>query len=154
MSDPGDDPVAGPDWEELSHVLVDLVRTAVASAPDALTPVQLRCLEVLSASGGRARVSDLAEALGVVASSASRLVDRLVALGLVSRRQARASRREVDVSLTGAGRRAVQRSTAAVTAALETATAGMAEGDREALRRGLAALGASVTAPARGGAAP
>ncbi|MEJ5946940.1 MarR family transcriptional regulator [Pseudokineococcus basanitobsidens] len=111
----------------------------MSGAPDDLTPVQLRCLEVLAATGGTSRVGDLAVALGVVASSASRLVDRLVALGLVSRRAGR-SRREVDVMITAAGRRALRRCAAAVSHALEQVAAQMDPDDRRSLRRGLAAL--------------
>jgi len=145
-------PREGVDWEELSRVLVDVVRSAASSAPDGLTPAQMRCLEVLAEAAGPVRVNDLAGALGVVASSASRLVDRLVALGLVSRRQATTSRREVAVQLTAAGGRAMARSTAAVSQALERATDGMAVEDREALVRGLRAL-AGATSSARSSAA-
>ncbi|MEJ5944645.1 MarR family transcriptional regulator [Pseudokineococcus basanitobsidens] len=137
-----------PGWEELSRVVVDVVRTAVAGSQDALTPVQLRCLEVLADGAGR-RVGDLADELGVVASSASRLVDRLVALGLVGRRQATASRREVDVRLTPAGRRALARTASAVEEALAAATAPMTSEDQDALRRGLAALAQATDEAAR-----
>ena len=55
------------------------------------------------AARGPQRLADLASALGVDRSTATRMCDRLVRKHLVTRRRAREDRRTVRVSLTGAG---------------------------------------------------
>lgn len=70
---------------------------------DDLTLVQYRAL-VLLASRPEPNVSDLAEALGVHPSTATRLCDRLVAKGLVHRATSTESRREVTLTVTSTGR--------------------------------------------------
>ncbi len=70
--------------------------------------VQLRALTVLSESP-EANLMQLADGMGVTVSTTSRLVDRLVAAGLVDRRPSRVTRREVSISLTTAGREVLQR---------------------------------------------
>lgn len=67
-----------------------------------LSPVQLRALTVLTDLDG-ANLAALAETMGVAVSTASRLVDRLVAAGWVDRRQSDANRREISLSLTDQG---------------------------------------------------
>jgi DNA-binding MarR family transcriptional regulator len=66
---------------------------------------------VLLASRGPQRIIDIAEDLGVAASTATRMCDRLVRKGLLRRYRTAADRREVRVSLTGAGRELVARVT-------------------------------------------
>jgi DNA-binding MarR family transcriptional regulator len=53
------------------------------------------------------RAGDLAEALGVHSSTLTRLADRLVQKGLVERRTAEHSRREVEIALAEGGRELV-----------------------------------------------
>ena len=65
--------------------------------------VQYRTL-VLLGSRGEMNVGSVAAALDVHQSTATRLCDRLVAKGLVSRRTSEESRREVFIALTRAGR--------------------------------------------------
>jgi DNA-binding Lrp family transcriptional regulator len=55
---------------------------------------------------------DLAAALDVAPSTAGRMCDRLVRKGLIRRHRARADRRAVLVSVTGAGRQVVDGATA------------------------------------------
>jgi DNA-binding MarR family transcriptional regulator len=57
------------------------------------------------ASAQRLTVGDLARRMAIHVSTASNLVRRLVALGLVSRRRAAADQRRVTLALTAAGRR-------------------------------------------------
>ena len=64
-------------------------------------------LRVLARRGDR-RMSELAEELGVAQSTATRLVEPLVAEGLVERRRARDDRRAVEVALTAEGARRAQ----------------------------------------------
>lgn len=91
------------------QALLDLVRGVMAVSMKAATEdapplsvVQLRALTVLSEQGA-ATLGDLARALGAAHSSCSRLVDRLVAAGLVDRQASTRNRREIALSLTEAG---------------------------------------------------
>jgi DNA-binding MarR family transcriptional regulator len=70
--------------------------------------VQLRALTVLDDLAG-ANLVQLAESMGVTVSTASRLVDRLVAAGLTDRRPSAATRREISVTLTAHGREVLRR---------------------------------------------
>jgi DNA-binding MarR family transcriptional regulator len=73
------------------------------SAAD-LTFTQLRALSVL-ARRQPLRMSDLAEALGMTAASASALIDRMVQRGFVTRRSDPDDRRTVLVELSRRGQR-------------------------------------------------
>src|SRR4051812_8892514 len=64
--------------------------------------VQLRALTVLDDLAG-ANLMQLADGMGVTVSTTSRLVDRLVAAGLVDRRPSEVTRREISISLTAGG---------------------------------------------------
>lgn len=72
-----------------------------------LTMPQYRTLALLT--HGPARVCDLAEALGIRPPTASGIVDRLVAKGLVDRRPGATDRRSVSCVLTAAGRNEIDR---------------------------------------------
>jgi DNA-binding MarR family transcriptional regulator len=95
-------------------VLLDGLRLAVgisiraADELDDLSPVQLRALTVLR-ENPRSNLVALAEAMGVTVSTASRLVDRLVAARLATRKPSDRTRREVTLGLTRAGRTTLQR---------------------------------------------
>lgn len=69
---------------------------------------QLRALTAIDRHGAL-NLNGLAAELGTIASSASRLVDRLVAAGLVERELSEATRREVTVTLRPAGRQLLER---------------------------------------------
>jgi len=71
-----------------------------------LTPTKLRALDLL-AEAGRLRVRDLAEGLAVDETTATRLVDRLEAMGVASREPSADDRRATEVLLTAPGRRLV-----------------------------------------------
>ncbi|MFA1547713.1 MarR family winged helix-turn-helix transcriptional regulator [Actinomadura chokoriensis] len=70
----------------------------------AVSPIQLRAVEAISRSG-RLNLGGLAEELGAIPSSTSRLCDRLEAAGLIVREPARADRREIIVRLSEQGER-------------------------------------------------
>lgn len=78
------------------------VSVVAADATGEFSPVQLRALTVLAELDG-ANLVALADAMGVAVSTASRLVDRLVAADWVDRRQSEANRREISLSLTDTG---------------------------------------------------
>jgi DNA-binding MarR family transcriptional regulator len=66
-----------------------------------LTPTKLRALDVLAEES--VRVGELADRVGVDDTTATRLVDRLVASGLVERRDLPGDRRVTVVGLTPSG---------------------------------------------------
>ena len=80
-----------------------LERARLAQNP-AVPPAQLRVLTIV-AGNRHTNMSRLAETLGVVPSSASRLCDRLEATGLLRRVADPRDRREVRLLLTPASRR-------------------------------------------------
>ncbi|NHN56772.1 MarR family transcriptional regulator [Calidifontibacter sp. DB0510] len=85
-----------------SRVLVGVSARSLAGVADTLTVTQFRCLVVLS-NTGTVRLNQLADALGVNASTALRTVDRLIAQDLVDRKENPANRREVLITLTPTG---------------------------------------------------
>jgi DNA-binding MarR family transcriptional regulator len=85
-----------------SRVLVAVAARSLSAAGDVSLP-QYRVL-VLLATQGPQRAIDLAAALGVNPSSATRLIDRLVRAGLVRRQRLSADRRSYRVGLSAEGR--------------------------------------------------
>lgn len=88
-----------------SRVLVGVAAKSLAEA-DMVTVPQFRALVVLATRPGLT-VADLAAALGIHSSTATRLCDRLVAKKLVRRAERRTDRRVVELRLAAAGRRLV-----------------------------------------------
>lgn len=88
-----------------SRALVAVSARSIASAPGVTLP-QYRMLVVLDEE--QTNLSKLAAALNVAPSTAMRMVDRLVAAGLVERTTPPANRRETQLSLTPAGKRTVR----------------------------------------------
>ena len=88
-----------------SRALVTLSARSIASV-DGVTMPQYRMLVVLS--DGASNLTALARNLDVAPSTAMRMIDRLVAGGLVVREPAPQSRRETRLSLTTEGRRTVR----------------------------------------------
>jgi DNA-binding MarR family transcriptional regulator len=76
---------------------------SLAAAGEEVTLPQYRALVVLAASGPQG-TADLAAALAVNPSTATRMCDRLVRKGLVRRHRQAGDRRTVRIALTPAGR--------------------------------------------------
>ncbi len=102
--------VAAPDKDQLvdavlsaSRVLVAIAARSLADVGEEVTLTQYRSLVVL-ASRGPQRVAALADAVAVTPPTASRMCDRLVKKGLVTRRADRRDRRQVRIALSTAGR--------------------------------------------------
>ncbi|HEU5039014.1 MAG TPA: MarR family transcriptional regulator [Nocardioides sp.] len=93
-----------------SRVLVGVAARSLAAVEGDVTVTQFRSLVVLAAHGPM-KQGALAGHLGVNASTAQRMVDRLESSDLVARRANPASRREVLLSLTAAGQEVVDRVT-------------------------------------------
>jgi DNA-binding MarR family transcriptional regulator len=94
-----------------SRTLVGVSARSLAETEDTVTPTQFRTLVVLRGHGP-SRLSALAERMDVNPSTALRSVDRLIAAGLVQRRENDDDRREVVISLTDEGTGLVDRVTA------------------------------------------
>jgi DNA-binding MarR family transcriptional regulator len=87
-----------------SWVLVGTSTRLLAEVDDTLTVTQFRTLVVLGRHG-QINLQGLADELQVNASTAMRMVDRLVGVGLVQRQENPATRREVVLSHTPDGER-------------------------------------------------
>lgn len=111
---PGATKVADADLDEVteavltaSRVLVAVAARSLVAAEEQVTLAQYRVLVVL-ASRGAQRLADLAEALGVSPSTATRVCDRLVTKRLIRRHRAHGDRREIRVALSEHGRKLVE----------------------------------------------
>jgi DNA-binding MarR family transcriptional regulator len=99
---------------DLVHQVAEAAEALVAvcsRAPSAMTPRlsahQYRALLVVHRQGG-INLTGLAEAIDAGLPAASRLCDRLEAAGLLQRGLAPVSRREIELTLTRAGRLLVE----------------------------------------------
>jgi DNA-binding MarR family transcriptional regulator len=91
-----------------ARALVAISAESVAAVEDVVTPPQLRVL-VMIASRGALNLGAVARGLEIHPSNATRACDRLVAAGLLDRRDDPADRRNLQLQLTDAGRRLVDR---------------------------------------------
>ena len=94
-----------------SRALVGVAARSLAAIEATVTLVQYRAMVVLASREGL-NVGSLAEALGIHASTATRLCDRLAEKELIDRHTSTASRREVVLGLTAEGRALVRAVTA------------------------------------------
>jgi DNA-binding MarR family transcriptional regulator len=129
------------DLAEYLPYLVNRVGTALASRflEDALMPAGLsiamwRVLVVLS-DGGRQRQIDLADLASIEVSTLSRLVTRLVRMGLVTRTRSETNSREVGIQLTPKGDATLRRLVPVAIAAEETAVAGVSAKDVAVMKK-------------------
>lgn len=86
-----------------SRAMVAVAVRSLASTEEEVTLPQYRTLVVLG-YGGPKRLADLAATLDVSPSTATRMCDRLVKKGLISRVRDEIDRREVSLDLTESGR--------------------------------------------------
>lgn len=89
-----------------SRVLMAVSARSIAAVEETVTLTQFRTLIALERNG-QLNLQKLADHLGVNASTAMRMVDRLIVAGLVNRAENPASRREVVLTLTDEGARIV-----------------------------------------------
>jgi DNA-binding MarR family transcriptional regulator len=94
-----------------SRAIVGVAARSLSAVEGEVTLVQYRAL-VLLGSRGPQNVSSLAEGLSIHPSTTTRLCDRLADKGLIQRLTSPASRREVTLTLTPAGRSLVTTVTA------------------------------------------
>ncbi|MFP8887307.1 MarR family winged helix-turn-helix transcriptional regulator [Streptomyces mangrovi] len=126
---------------ELLEVLWERGREAASPAP--VSASQLRVLYTLDRDEG-INLRTLSETLGSAPSSVSRLCDRLQAVGFVERAPSPASRRELELRLTGRGRTYLRDLRDLREEALATAMAAMSPSARKALAEGLRGFRAAV----------
>ncbi|MFC8516525.1 MarR family winged helix-turn-helix transcriptional regulator [Streptomyces sp. NPDC057257] len=112
---------------------------AAQAATLRLSVHQLRALRALDAEPGL-NLTGLAERLETGLPTASRLCDRLEAAGLMERALHPRKRREVRLSLTRHGRRALDDVAVSRTHALAAVLGAMKPAERNALRRGMRAF--------------
>jgi DNA-binding MarR family transcriptional regulator len=115
-----------------SRALVAVAARSLANVAEDVTLAQYRFLIVL-ASRGPQRLADLATALAVDRSTATRMCDRLVRKHLVTRRRAQDDRRTVRVSLTPAGAELVAEVSRRRRAEIATIVERMPAADRDAV---------------------
>lgn len=106
-------PAADTDTDDLvtavltaSRVLVAVAARSLAEHNETVTITQFRTLVVIDNQPGLNQ-NRLAEHLGVNASTAMRMINRLLTTGLVSRNENPTDRREIQLSLTRTGRKIV-----------------------------------------------
>lgn len=87
---------------DAARVFAGITAESIAQTGDAVTLPQLRVL-VLASTRSALSNAEVAEALDVHLSNASRMCDRLVHAGLLSRRASSHDRRRVQLSLTADG---------------------------------------------------
>lgn len=129
-----------------SRVLVGVSARSLAGVEDSVTLTQFRTLVVLHGHESL-RLGALAERLGVNASTALRTVDRLIAAGMVRRRENENDRREVAIDLTPAGRTVVAEVTDRRRAAIEGIVAAMPVTRRRGLVKSLTAFADAADEP-------
>ena len=129
-----------------SRVLLGVAVRSLAEVEDTVTIPQFRTLVVLEAHG-RMNLNRLAGLLDVTPSTALRMIDRLLAAELVSRRDNPDNRREVLLELTDAGRSIVERVTAKRRAEIARIVAGMPAGRRVELTAALRAFAEAADEP-------
>jgi DNA-binding MarR family transcriptional regulator len=93
-----------------NRVFVAVASNALASSTADVTLPQFRALVLLDANGTMS-VAQLAEAMGVVPSTATRMCDRLVAKKLIRREVDRSNRRQMLLSLHAKGEELLAEST-------------------------------------------
>ena len=112
---------------------------AEALAPYRLSIAMWRVMAVLASSGGQRQI-DLADLTSIDASTLSRLVTRLVRMGVVSRTRSASSNREVVVKLTAKGHTIVSRLIPIALQYESVAAAGLSTAELATLKRCLRAV--------------
>lgn len=122
-----------------SRVITAAVVRSLSVIDSKLTVPQLRVLVMVSAEQGLS-INNVASGLGVNASNASRTCERLVAGGLLRRKEHTDDRRRVELTLSQKGRRLVDSVMEARRAELLDVVAKMKPADRRRLAEALSAF--------------
>lgn len=130
-----------------SRALLGVVARSVAEALEQVTLPQFRVM-VLLAAEEPLRVSTLAQRMGVVPSTFSRALDRMVAAGWLAREENPESRRETLVRLTDQGRRLVEEVTRRRRTEIQGILRRLTPAERATVAEGLAVFAAAAGEPA------
>jgi DNA-binding MarR family transcriptional regulator len=126
-----------------SRALVGVAARSLGDVAEEVTLAQYRVLVELAARGSQ-YVADLASVLRVGPSTATRMCDRLVRKGLISRRRSTTDRRLVKVSLAQLGRDLVVEVTARRRQELSAILARLPAEDRRPVLAALRAFSAAA----------
>ncbi|GLE51976.1 MarR family winged helix-turn-helix transcriptional regulator [Mycobacterium montefiorense] len=129
-----------------SRLLVSMSARSIAQVDENITIPQFRTLVILS-NRGPVNLATLASLLGVQPSATGRMVDRLVAAGLIDRLPHPTSRRELIAALTKRGREVVRRVTSHRRAEIAAIVEQMPVAERHGLVRALTAFTAAGGEP-------
>ncbi|MEU6770625.1 MarR family transcriptional regulator [Streptomyces sp. NPDC046759] len=136
----GDDPSVGArEIADAVERLANLWSVAAQEATIRLSLHQLRALRALE-TAPEVNLTGLAERMDIGLPTASRLCDRLEAAGMLERALHPHNRREVQLRLTGQGRRVLEDVARQRTQALAEVLAAMEPAERSALIRGMKAF--------------
>jgi DNA-binding MarR family transcriptional regulator len=139
QADPAPLERAAAEVEAAAEALVGIWAHVAENLDVRISPTQLRALTAVGRYG-ELNLSQLAEALGALPSSASRLCDRLEAAGLLTRDTGRASRRAVSLRLTGDGKALLDQARRNRQEQIAHVLAAMTAEGRDQLADGLAAF--------------
>ena len=129
-----------------SRLLVAVSARSIGQVDETITISQFRTLVILS-NRGPVNLATLAGLLGVQPSATGRMVDRLVAAGLIDRLPHPTSRRELLAALTKRGREVVRQVTAHRRAEIAAIVEKMPPQERHGLVRALTAFTAAGGEP-------
>jgi DNA-binding MarR family transcriptional regulator len=129
-----------------SRALLGAVARSMVTALDDVTLPQFRVLVVLSTAGPM-RMGAVAERMGVIPSTFSRFIDRMVAGGWVERASSPASRRVVLLELTRSGRDLVDEVTARRRAHLSAVLSSMSAEQQHAIEAAFQAFADAAGEP-------
>jgi DNA-binding MarR family transcriptional regulator len=135
-----------------SRVLVAVSASSLAEIEETVTLTQFRTLVVLD-TRGETNLNGLADALAVNASTAMRMIDKLLAAGLVTRQENPVNRREVLLDLTKDGTELVARVTDRRRAEITRIVRKMPTALRDELVQALTAFADAAGEPHASGAA-
>lgn len=134
--DVGDPAAVAAAVEAATRALVITLGRAEEEVLPRVSVSQLRALLIIGRQAPT-NLNQLAEELGAIPSSASRLCDRLVAAGLVTRRPGSVDRREVELRVSAEGQRLVEHLRDTRVAELASVLAAMPPEGQRALLVGL-----------------
>ncbi len=130
-----------------SRVLVGVSARSLAEVEDTVTLTQFRSLVVLDTQEA-INLNTFADLLSVTPSTAMRMVNRMLASGMVTRRDNPVNRREVLLGVTDEGRALVRSVTARRRAEITRIVAAMANARRDELVLALQAFAEAAQEPA------
>jgi DNA-binding MarR family transcriptional regulator len=129
-----------------SRALVGITAASIAEVDEVVTVPQLRVLMMINTYGAM-NLAAVAAGLQVSAPNASRIVERLLVAGLVDRRDAPDDRRHVVLTLTGDGKKLIDRVIRHRRTAIRRVLRGMTPRERDQVASAMDMLATSAGEP-------